>query len=76
MSAWHTYDLYSNDDGTIEGESTTNDDNDDGYSDGTIEQWHVKFANREEMLKRTGGSHYGCSGIKVQVYLDGREVKR
>ena len=73
--AWQTYDLFTAEDGTIRGTASTNDDNDDGYPDGDISRWEVSYQNRAEMLKRTGGTHYGCSGIHVLVYLDLQEVK-
>ena len=74
--AWQTYDLFTAEDGTIHGTASTNDDNDDGYPDADISRWEVSYRNREEMLKRTGGTHYGCSGVHVLVYLDGKEVTR
>jgi len=73
---WHIYDLCTLEDGTIRGTSSTNDDNDDGYPDRETSSWTVSYKNREEMLKRTGGCHYGISGIHVMVYLDGQEVTR
>lgn len=76
MSAWQTYDLYSQPNGTITGVTETNDDNDDGFPDPTIETWDVSYKSHEEMMRRTGGTHVGCSGIAVTVYLDGAEVSK
>lgn len=75
MSAWQNYDLFTAADGSIHGETSTNDDNDDGYSDGSVEHWSVSYRDYAEMLRRThGGCHVGCSGIEVNVYLDGKRV--
>ena len=76
MNTWQRYDLCTCTDGTITGVTATNDNDDDGYPDNDVESWEVRYRNREEMIKRTGGSHIGCSGISVTVYLDGREVSR
>ena len=73
--AWQRYDLFTNADGSIEGTASTNDDRDLGYPN-EESQWDVRYRNREEMLKRTGGSHIGCSGIRVTVYLDCAEIRR
>lgn len=73
--AYQSYDLFSEADGTISGTTTTNDDRDLGYPN-TEASWNVTYRNHAEMLKRTGGSHYGCSGIRVTVYLDGQEVRK
>lgn len=75
--AWQRYDLHTLPDGrSIGGSTSTNDDNDDGYPDLTIETWSVVFRDRADMLQRTGGSHVGCSGINVTVFLDGVEVRK
>ncbi len=72
---WQRYELYTDNEGEIRGVCSTNDNDDDGYPDGAIEQWEVHYRTYGEMLQRTGGMHYGCSGIKVEVYLDGCGVQ-
>ena len=72
--AWQRYDLYTQPDGTIRGEASTNDDNDDGYPDGTVDRWPLKFQNREDALKHFGTCRFGISGIEVEVTLDGERI--
>ena len=73
-TAWMVYHLYQDEGEEIRGTCCTNDDNDDGYPDGKTEEWNVTYKNREEMLRHTGGSHFGCSGIEVKVYLNGEKI--
>jgi hypothetical protein len=73
LGAWQTYHLNTNPDGTITGVTRTNDDEDRGYPN-TYAAWNVRFSCLEDMKHRTGGTHTGCSGIRVTVYLDGQKV--
>lgn len=75
--AWQRYNLYTAADGSISGTTATNDNNDDGYPDKEgIERWHVSYRDRADMIRRTGGSHTGCSGVEVTVFLDGQLVTK
>jgi hypothetical protein len=72
--AWQRYDLHTMDDtGHIRGDCSTNDNADLGHPN-EFAQWRVIYKDEAEMLKRTGGTHTGISGIKVRVVLDGKEV--
>lgn len=72
--AWSRYELYTADDGRVKGICTTNDDGDTGYP-GQYADWKVEYRDKAEMLRQlSGGTHFGISGVKVEVYLDGEEV--
>lgn len=73
--AWQHYDLYTQAGGTIRGRCSTNDNLDHGIPSEHAE-WSVRYKNRADMLKITGGSHVGCSGVNVRVFLDGEEVRK
>jgi hypothetical protein len=73
--AWQTYEIFSEDEfGKIRVLAMTNDDDDDGYPDGTIERWWMEFSTVEQALKHCGKSRVGISGVRVTVFLDGREI--
>lgn len=72
-SGWTRYDLYTQAGGLITGTCATNDEADDGSCD-EYSDWKVSYRNHEEMLQRTGGTHYGFTGCKVTVVLDGEYV--
>lgn len=71
---WHTYDLWTQPDGSIRGESRTNDPEDRCYP-GEVESWEVSYPNLETALKRTGGTHQGIV-CEVTVYLDGKKIDK
>lgn len=70
---FQTYHLKTRCDGSIEGETETNDPEDRGEA-GVSESWSVRYRDFESMKKATGLSHYGCMGCKVTVYLDGVRI--
>ena len=68
---WHT----TQPDGRIVSRHETNDDNDDGWSDGDITQFTLGPTPKESALRSPyNRSHIGCSGVHVYVYLDGKEI--
>ena len=71
---WMRYDLYQQTNGTINGQASTNDDNDDGYPDNDVAVWDVSYKNYDDMLKTTGGTHTGLYGQPVEVFLNGKAV--
>jgi hypothetical protein len=73
--AWLRYDGYTQQDGTIQVEAMTNDNNDDGYADGETAEWMVTCRNRAEFDRRCGRCRTGISGITVTVSVDGEEVR-
>lgn len=72
-NTWTRYELVTHQDGRITGLCSTNDDKDDGSGD-EYSDWRVSFRDHAEMLARTGGTHYGFTGCKVDVVLDGNYV--
>ena len=72
-SARHTYDLFTNGDGTVSGRAWTNDNLDRGYPSEDAD-WEVKYTSREEAQKSTGGTHRGINGCFVEVLLDGEPL--
>ena len=72
--AYEIIEGWSRPDGQIEVQVSTNDNLDLGYPS-EYSQWSYVCKNREAFDKRCGKSHYGCSGIKVMVMLDGKEVR-
>lgn len=67
---WARYELGTQPDGSIAGTWSTNDDEDRGIP-GQVVEVPVSFRSLGDVLRITGGTHYGCSGIKVDVVLDG-----
>lgn len=65
-----TYTLETQDSGAISGVAWTNDNYDRGAPSG-IASWPVRYKSVAEALKDTSGTHYGISGIRVEVRLDG-----
>lgn len=71
---WMRYDVFS---GRADGQPgaeircSTNDDNDDGFPDGDIAEWTLKFDTVEEALKHAGKTRRGFYGQPVTVTLDG-----
>ena len=51
--------------GAIEGRVFTNDDQDLGYPT-TSAEWDLRYRDHDDMLKRTGGTHVGISGVRVE----------
>lgn len=72
--AYIRYDMRTRADGVILGWVQTNDNNDDGYPDGTTEEWETSFKTRADFDRRVGRNRTGISGIKVIVVLDGEEL--
>jgi len=73
--SYQNYNLYTQPDGSIEGRTSTNDDEDRGYATSYAE-WGERYRDLDEALKRTGGTHVGCGGTVVTVWLDGERVGR
>jgi len=71
--AVQTYTLHTDGNGRVKGRCWTNDDEDLGQPS-TTAQWPVSYANREQAIKITGGTHFGISGVKVTVMLDGQLI--
>lgn len=67
---WARYDLATQANGSIVGTYSTNGDPDQDAG-GDLAEVPISFQDLDELLRRTGGTHYGCSGIKVDVVLDG-----
>lgn len=67
------YHLHTLGDGRIEGRCWTNDNLDQGIPNEEAD-WEVRFADRNQALKATGGTHLGISGVRVRVYIDGVQV--
>jgi hypothetical protein len=53
----------------------TNDDDDDGYPDGTWERWADHFKSVADFKRHAGVCRVGVSGVIVTVTLDGEEVR-
>ena len=67
LGTYQTYDLWTNEDGSISGRAATNDNLDRGYPTETA-VWDVGYRNREAMLRQlSGGSHRGFLGCEVTV---------
>jgi len=73
-TAYQIEEGYTRDNGTIDVFVETNDNLDLGYPN-EFASWKFTCKNKEAFDKRCGKSHYGCSGIKVTVKLDGKEIK-
>lgn len=73
QTAFQCYRLQTQPDGSITGETETNDNLDKGYPN-EVAIWSVKYRDFEEMKRRTGLTHVGCSGIQVIVDLDGKRI--
>lgn len=71
--ARHTYHLRTEADGRVTGRAWTNDNLDRGYPSEEAD-WPVSYPNRESALHQTGGSHRGCNGCVVDVFLDGHLI--
>ncbi len=71
--AYHTYHLQTNSDSSISGTSETNDNLDHGYAS-QYASWTVRYRDRAHMDKEVGKSRIGCSGVVVDVYLDGTKI--
>lgn len=69
-AAYHNYLLQTNPDGSISGTSETNDNLDHGVPSEHA-SWSVEYKDRAAMDKAVGKSRTGCSGVRVNVYLDG-----
>lgn len=75
MQAVQKYHLHSQQDGSLEGKCWTNDDEDLGIPSAEAD-WEVRYKNRTDALKQTGGTHVGVSGVQVSVYIDGIQVNQ
>lgn len=73
MDAFHDISITSLGDGRCSVHESTNDDDDDGYPDGHVEEWSYEGDLARE-LERHGKSRTGISGVKVSVYLDGEKL--
>ena len=79
FATWLEYNIYGDRDSCVIHVST-NDNNDDGFPDASIESWELSFTGNErgsaieQALKHTGVSRTGMSGCNVYVSLNGEEV--
>jgi hypothetical protein len=75
--AWHIYRLHTLPGGEVEGEWSTNDDDDDGIPDGKTTYFSRVFRGPDAMAKArawTGVSRVGVSGVVVTVFVDGTKI--
>lgn len=69
--AWQRYDITGNDT-HAEIHCTTNDDDDDGYPDGEIQEWIEEgYKGIAQALRVKGVSRFGVSGVAVIVTVNG-----
>jgi hypothetical protein len=77
LDAWdaatHRIEGWTNEDGSINVDEWTNDDQDQGTPNESAE-WHWRARDRESFLKRAGKSRTGVSGVRVFVSLDGGRI--
>ncbi|MFK4705736.1 hypothetical protein ABIC83_002575 [Roseateles asaccharophilus] len=73
--ARHEYHLHTDQDGKVAGRAWTNDNLDQGEPSEEAD-WDVKYESVAKAIETTGGTHVGCSGCQVNVYLDGQLVDR
>lgn len=73
-AAYHNIYIETFDDGSALRRDETNDNDDDGYADGTTESWEFRWKNAETCIKAAGISRIGISGVRVNVYIDGEKV--
>lgn len=73
--AFHRIDITSHDDGSATAWCITNDNDDDGYPDGTTAEWRIEHASVADALRHHGKCRVGISGIVVTVLLDGLRVE-
>jgi len=75
INAYHNVWHVTEPDGRVISHHETNDDNDDGVPDGEVMRFSVGPQARERALQSPyNRSHIGASGVRVYVYLDGKEV--
>lgn len=70
---YQMYRLKTNVDGSIDGVTETNDNEDRGLP-GKVESWPVRFASRQAMDRRGLKSGVGIGGCRVTVVLDGQPI--
>lgn len=73
--ARHVYTLHTFDGGAVRGRCWTNDNLDQGYPSEEA-SWEVSYRDREHALKSTGGTHQGCNGCSVEVFIDGKLLEQ
>lgn len=73
QEAIQRYTLYTAPDGSITGTTWTNDNFDRGFPNESA-SWEVSYRDRADMEARTGKTHFGVSGVRVEVFLDGEPV--
>lgn len=68
----HRTEVWSQPDGSLEGEEYTNDNLDQGYPTETA-SWPVTFKNLDQFMKkyRSKSPYFGCAGGRVEVLVDG-----
>lgn len=71
--AWHRIEAYTNPDGSIRATESTNDNLDRGYPS-EFAEWERNFRTRSMFDSQVGKSRIGCSGVVVDVYLDGQRI--
>jgi hypothetical protein len=69
---WHRMEIDDCGDYILVSEST-NDNLDTGYPS-QCSSWANQYPNIEAALKHTGKSRIGCSGIRVEVFLNGEQI--
>lgn len=75
LATWQRYDMHSLPDGSYEGWTSTNDNEDRGYpSAAGVEQWQIKCRGRAAFDSRVGVSRVGVGGCVVTVILDGQQI--
>lgn len=73
--ARHDYHLHTDADGKVTGKAWTNDNLDHGQPSEEAD-WPVSYPDVAKAIQTTGGTHVGCNGCQVNVYLDGNLVDR
>lgn len=71
--AWERIYGFSNPDGTVTACVSTNDNLDTGYPS-EFAEWTTRIKSVEEFHRRYGKSRTGCSGVEVEVFLDGKQL--
>lgn len=60
--------------GPVVVQQETNDDNDDGYPDGQVETWWLRFETLEAAIAQLGYTRRGAYGQPVDVCLNGEPL--
>lgn len=71
---WQDVRIYTQADGSVIAEISTNDDNDDGLPDPEVVRWNMQYGSVEKSLEHLGKSRVGVSGVAVTVFLDGKKI--